>query len=162
MLFGEHLYILDTNSLSQMFRFYYRNNFPSLWKRFDQLVKDSRILSTREVMRELGVGNKAQVAYTWALDHEHLFPDPSIQEVQFVSRIFGVRHFWQNLQSKHGNPKRQAADPFLVAQAKRTGGIVVTEESKPPNGARIPNICEHFEIRCINLQKLMDREGWVF
>ncbi|MCY3916256.1 MAG: DUF4411 family protein [Chloroflexi bacterium] len=153
---------MDTNTLSQLFRFYYRNNFPSLWKQFDQLVLDGRILSTREVMRELGEGKKAELAYKWALDHKNVFPDPGIDEVRFVSRIFGIRHFQQNLQSKKGKPRKQVADPFVIAQAKRTGGTVVTEESKPPNGARIPNICEHFEVTCINLQQLMDREGWEF
>ncbi len=162
MLFRETLYILDTNTLSQIFRFYYRKNFPSLWKRFDQLVKDSRILSTREVLRELGDGRKAELAYKWAMANENLFPDPGTEEVQFVSRIFGVRHFQQNLQNKKGKPRRQVADPFVIAQAKRTGGTVVTEEAKPPNGARIPNICEYFKIACINLQQLMDREGWIF
>ena len=162
MFFKETLYILDTNTLSQLFRFYYRNNFPSLWERFDQLVKDGRILSTREVLRELGDGRKAELAYAWADDHEYLFPDPGIEEVQFVSRIFGVSHFQQNLQSKKGKPRKQVADPFIIAQAKRTAGTVVTEEAKPPNGARIPNICEHFGISCINLQQLMDREGWIF
>ena len=162
MLFKETLYILDTNTLSQLFRFYYRNNFPNLWKRFDQLVMDGRILSTREVLRELGDGRKAELAYAWSEEHENLFPDPGTEEVLFVSRIFGVSHFQQNLQSKKGKPRKQVADPFVIAQAMRTGGTVVTEETKPPNGARIPNICEHFEIPCINLQQLMDREGWIF
>lgn len=162
MLFKETLYILDTNTLSQLFRFYYRNNFPSLWKKFDQLVKDGQILSTREVLRELEDGRKAELAYKWAEEHKYLFPDPGIDEVQFVSQIFGVRHFQQNLQSKKGKPRKRGADPFIIAQAKRTGGTVVTEEAKPANGARIPNICEHFEIPCINLQQLMDREGWIF
>ncbi len=162
MLFKENLYILDTNTLSQIFRFYYRKNFPSFWKRFDQMVKDGRILSTREVLRELGDGRKAELAYKWAKNHENLFPDPGIEEVLFVSRIFEVRHFQQNLQNKKGRPRKQVADPFVIAQAKQTGGTVVTEEAKPPNGARIPNICEYFKIPCISLQKLMDREDWVF
>ncbi len=162
MLFNESLYILDTNTLSQLFRFYYRNNFPSLWQAFDDLVEDGRILSTREVLRELGDGRKAELAYEWAAEHDNLFPDPGTEEVRFVSRIFGVRHFQQNLQSKKSKPRKQVADPFVIAQAKRTGGTVVTEESKPPNGARIPNICEHFQVPCINLQQLMDREDWIF
>lgn len=86
-------------------------------------------------------------------------PDPGIEEVLFVSRIFEVRHFQQNLQNKKGRPRKQVADPFVIAQSKQTGGTVVTEEAKPPNGARIPNICEYFKIPCISLQKLMDREG---
>ncbi len=160
--FKETRYVLDTNTISQLFRFYYRKNFPSLWEKFDQLVLDGRILSTREVLRELGNGKKAELAYNWAKDHEHLFPDPGTIEVQFVSRIFGESHFRQNLQSRKGRLRKQVADPFIIAQAKRTRGTVVTEESKPPNGARIPNICEYFGIPCINLQQLMDREKWVF
>ncbi len=162
MLFKETLYILDTNSLSQLFRFYYRDNFPSLWKRYNQLVLDGRILSTREVLRELGGGRKVELAYKWAKAHENLFPDPSTEEVRFVTRIYGNRHFQQNLQSRKGKPRVQVADPFIIARASILGATVVTEESKPPHGARIPNICEHFEISCTNLKGLMDRENWTF
>ena len=119
-------------------------------------------MSTREVLRELGDGRKAELAYVWADDHQYLFPDPGAEEVKFVSRIFAVQHFQQNLQGKKGRPRKRVADPFVIAQAKRTGGTVVTEEAKPPHGARIPNICEHFDIACLNLQQLMDREDWIF
>jgi hypothetical protein len=162
VLFKETLYILDTNTLSQLFRFYYRDNFPSLWLKFHQLVSDGRILSTREDLRELGDGRKVELAYAWAEDQQNLFPDPGMEEVQFVSRIFRVQHFQQNLHGKKGRPRKRVADPFVIAQAKRTGGTVVTEEAKPPNGARIPNICEHFGIACMNLQQLMDHENWTF
>ena len=39
---------------------------------------------------------------------------------------------------------------------------VVTEEIYRPNAAKIPNVCEYFNIECINLQQLMIREGWQF
>ncbi len=42
------------------------------------------------------------------------------------------------------------------------GMCVVTEEVRRPNAARIPNVCDHFGIGCINLEQLMEREGWQF
>ena len=47
------MYVFDTNVFSQLFRFYYRDRFPSLWKEFDSLVDDGRVTSTREVKLEL-------------------------------------------------------------------------------------------------------------
>ena len=155
-------YVWDTNSLSQLFGFYYRKNFPSLWKEFQLLVNEGRFLSTREVLLELAGSPKAENAHKWAQERPHFFPDATDEETLFVATIFERPHFRQILQTKKGKPKQRVADPFLIAQAKRAKGIVVTEESKPPHGARIPNICEHFDIPCIKLQQLMDREGWVF
>jgi hypothetical protein len=30
------------------------------------------------------------------------------------------------------------------------------------HGAKIPNICEHFNVKCVNLEKFMEVEGWSF
>ena len=42
------------------------------------------------------------------------------------------------------------------------GRTVVTMESLKPNAARIPNICEHFGVRCMDLEEFMEAEGWKF
>ena len=162
MLLPVKPYVWDTNSLSQVFRFYYPQNFPSFWKKFNRLVIEGKFLSTREVLRELGDGNKTASAHQWATENSQLFPDPLDEETRFVTSILAIPHFQQVLRSKKGKPKRQTADPFVIAQAKRVSGTVITEEVKPPQGARIPNICDHFDIPCLKLQQLMDREGWVF
>ena len=155
-------YVWDTNSLSQLFGFYYPKNFPSLWKEFQLLVNEGRFLSTREVLLELAESSKTENAHKWATGHTEFFPEPTDEETLFVATILERLHFRQILQTKKGKPKQRVADPFLIAQAKLANGIVVTEEAKPPHGARIPNICEHFGIPCLKLQQLMDREGWVF
>ena len=46
-------YVFDNSPLSALFRNYYRKRFPSLWQRFDQLVADGRLVSTREAFREI-------------------------------------------------------------------------------------------------------------
>ena len=162
MLFPVKPYVWDTNSLSQVFLSYYPKNFPSLWKKFQLLVNEGQFLSTREVLLELAGSRRVENAHKWAKKHEYLFPDPTGEETRFVSTILEIRRFRQILQSKKGKPKKRAADLFVIAQAKRVSGIVVTEEAKPPKGARIPNICEHFDIPCINLHQLMLREAWEF
>ena len=56
------------------------------------------------------------------------------------------------------------ADPFIIAKAgvSLEESCVVTEEADRPNAVRIPNVCEYFNIECINLEQLMEREGWQF
>jgi len=83
-------------------------------------------------------------------------------ELQFVATIFQNPHFHGLISKKQllrGDP---VADPFVIACAKVRGGTVVTEERLNPNGARIPNVCEHFNVSCINLEKFMDQQKWSF
>lgn len=54
------------------------------------------------------------------------------------------------------------ADPFLIAKAKIMDCTVVTEESFKPTSAKIPNICKHFNVKCINLEGFMELEKWKF
>ena len=41
-------------------------------------------------------------------------------------------------------------------------GCVVTEERIKPNAVKIPNVCDHFDIDCINFETLMVLENWQF
>lgn len=49
-------YVFDNSPLSALFKSYYPKRFPSLWKRFHELVSDGSIVSTREVLREIEDG----------------------------------------------------------------------------------------------------------
>ena len=51
---GESLELrFDTNAFSQMFHSFYRNRFPTLWEKFDKLIENGKITSTREVARQI-------------------------------------------------------------------------------------------------------------
>lgn len=155
------MYVLDTNVWSQMFRFYYRHAFPSLWVEFDTLVREKRVTSTREVRRELQAYRNDLIADGIAR-YGDLFAMPSQQEEDFVTDIFSVRHFHYNVPQKTMLQGGINADGLVIARAAVMGWMVVTEESMQPNAAKIPNICEHFDIPCINLHQLMLSEGWIF
>jgi hypothetical protein len=49
-----------------------------------------------------------------------------------------------------------------VARAYAVGGTVVTMERLKPNAVKVPNICQHFKIPCLDLEGFMEREGWEF
>ena len=52
-------YVFDTNSFRVLGN-YYPDQFPTFWERFDRAVTDGKIVSVREVRREL----EAQVHHT--------------------------------------------------------------------------------------------------
>jgi hypothetical protein len=54
------------------------------------------------------------------------------------------------------------ADPFVVARAATIDGTVVSLEAMKANAAKIPNICKHFGLPCINLEQFMEAEDWQF
>lgn len=35
-------------------------------------------------------------------------------------------------------------------------------EQLKPNAAKIPNICQHFKVPCVDLEDFMEQEDWVF
>lgn len=154
-------YVFDNSPLSTLFRNFYRARFPSLWVRFDGLVGDRRIVSTREVLREIEDG-ATQSLRDWAARNRAVFATPNAAEGQFVARIYGVAHFQQNIELRKILRGGKNADPFVIAKAAVEDRTVVTVEQFRPNSVKIPNICRHFGVRCFSLEEFMEEEGWVF
>ena len=154
-------YVFDTNAFSQLFHSYYPGRFPSLWEQFEQLVKNGAITSTREAAREIE-DDRVAALRDWAKVHKELFPAPTADEAQFVSQIFSVPHFRQVIEQKKLLKGGKNADPFIIARARVLEATVITMESEPKNGAKVPNICRHFNIPCTSLEGFMVLEGWEF
>lgn len=154
-------YVLDTNAFSQLFHSYYRARFPTLWQHFDELIENGSITSTREVYREIE-DDRVESLRDWANENRSIFPTPTAAETGFIVQIFSVRHFQQVIEQKKLYKGGKNADPFIVARAASLDGTVVTMEGEPKNGAKIPNICRHFEIPCLSLEGFMEQEDWRF
>ena len=153
-------YIFDSSSM-HVLRNYYPEQFPSFWKRFENAVEVGRV-KVREVYNELENLQKGMWIWDWVQANKALFPMPTDDETKFVGQIFKVAHFRSlvgQIQTLKGRP---VADPFVIAAARVCGGCVVTEESKKPNAARIPNVCDHFKIDYTNVKGFMERNGWKF
>ena len=155
------MYVFDTSPLSTLFKNYYRARFPTLWERFDGLVADGRIVSTREVLRECTDG-PVESLRLWAESQQEFFHVPVAAEGGFVAQIYAVPHFQQNIEQKKLLKGGRNADPFVIAKAASEGRCVVTMEERKPNAAKIPNICDHFGVQCASLEEFMEREGWRF
>lgn len=159
------IYVFDSDTLIDLFRHYYADRFPSLWESFDALVLKHRIVSVREVKNELaGYGDRLSV---WVKDHGEIFLTPTADELAFVAEIFKVPHFQMLIRKKERLQGKPVADPFVIAKAQALQGTlergcVVTQEVKKPNAARIPNVCKHFGIACLNLEGFMENEKWSF
>lgn len=154
-------YAFETSSFSVLFKHFYRKRFPSLWNRFDILVDNAQIASTREVSREIKDSSLENLR-KWLNDHQSLFTTPTAEEGAFVTRIYATPHFQQNIEQKKIWKGGKNADPFVIAKAAVSGYTVVTEESLKSNAAKIPNICKHFGIQCITLEQFMEKENWKF
>lgn len=155
------MYIFDNSPLSVLCRNYYPKRFPTLWKNFNSLVASGGIVSTREVHREIE-GSALEGLRDWAKSYASLFPAPTAAEGTFVAKIYGVKHFQQNIEQQKLLKGGRNADPFVIARAAIDRGTVVTMELLKPNAAKIPNICDHFKIPCMTLEEFMEAEGWVF
>lgn len=153
------IYVLDTNSFIVLSH-YFPDRFPSFWKQLDACVAGGRIVSVKEVRKELDSDAAKPHLTSWLKENRHIFLVPSEQELEFVAEIFKVPRFQDLVRRRQRLRATPVADPFVIASAKVRGGCVVTEESKKPNAARIPNACEHFGVDCTNLEGLMEREGW--
>ncbi len=155
------IYVFDSSPLIVLFRHIYPDRFPSLWENFDALVSEQRIISVREVRNELG-GHGDRLS-DWVKGHREVFPTPTTDQLNFVAEIFQVSHFQMLVRKKERLQGKPVADPFVIAKAQALEeGCVVTQEVKKPNAARIPNVCEHFDIPCLNLEAFMENENWRF
>ncbi len=155
------IYVFDSNSLLNLFWHYYPERFPTLWEKFDALVSGGKLISVREVFNE--IGSSKDSLGTWAKEHKNvLFLESTAEELQFVAEIFQVQHFQAMVRKQERLKGKPVADPFVIARAKISGASVVTQEKNTKDAAKIPNVCNYFGIRCMNLEGFMKKENWTF
>ena len=75
-------YVFDNSPSSALFRNFYRKTFRTLWERFDALVADSSIVSTREALREIKDGGPESLL-EWVEQHQASFATPTAEEGRF-------------------------------------------------------------------------------
>ena len=156
------VYVFDTNSFRVLGN-YYPKQFRTFWGKFDQYVAEHKVISVREVYRELeGMLPDDSHLANWVKTHRDIFLPPSGDETECVRKILSVKHFQQLIKKRNILQGMPVADPWIIAAASIEGRCVVTEEKEQPNAAKIPNVCNHFNILCTNLEGFMENENWVF
>jgi len=154
------VYVFDSSTLINIFKHYYKSVFQTFWDNFNELIDRKSILSVREVRNELE--RRTDILTEWVKNNKSIFTEPTVEEQDFIHKIYQVRHFQNNINRKHILNGKPVADPFVIAKTKVSNGTVVTGEYYKENSANIPNICEHFNIRCMNLETFMQSLNWIF
>jgi hypothetical protein len=155
------IYVFDTSSIRSLQHFY-PSVFKTIWSGLDALIQQKTLISTREVWNEVERQNISADVLAWAKQNKQIFTTPNAAELQFVAQIFQIKHFQSLIGEQQRLKGTPVADPFVIACAKIKGGTVVTEEKIKPNAAKIPNVCAHFNVPCIDLEKFMQQQGWTF
>lgn len=159
------VYILDDNTISQVWHSYYRDIFPSFWERFDRLARAETAMSVDPVRGELLANRRVAgaVDYLERLNSE-FFAQPTDREQSLVDEMnvtLDLSAAVRRWQAK----SRTDADPYLIAKGlvSPVPATVVTEENQDlDRTAGIPYVCHYFGVDCINLHQMTQRLGWRF
>ena len=156
------LYLLDANTLIDAKNYYYPiDRVPEFWDWLIYHGRSGNIKIPIEIYRELyGQKGKKDELVTWAKRAEvkkTLLLKESA-EPDLVSRITYGGYLPNPTDDEI---KRMGNDPFLLSYALRDPEnrcVVTTEVSKKSKkgaGAKIPDVCEKFDIRCIDSFQLI-------
>ena len=121
-------YIFDTGIFIDLFRYYYRGPFPSLWEKFDNLINQGTVLSVDEVLSE--INEREDLLKNWAKENKSIFQPPTNSEFEFIKEIFKIPHFQSNISIKDRLKEKPVADTFVIAKAKYLKRGVVTLEKR--------------------------------
>lgn len=160
----EVVYSVDTSALIDLGRWYPRSVFRKLWQEMKVLVTQGRLIAPPQVREE--IKRQDDELLRWVRAQKRMFVQLQSVHLQCVSEILG--HFPDLIDP---NKQTEDADPFViaVALARKRGHlfgsdyVVVTQERLRSHGRpRIPNVCQHYGIECLDIFQFFAREGWTF
>ena len=156
------MYVFDTSSFIVLSH-YYKDQFPSLWKKINNLVTTGKIVSVKEVLREIESYSGESDLTKWVKKNKNIFKPMAEEESRIISEIFTSYPNFQNMVNQKAQLKgTPVADPFIVVKAIHIQGTVVSEETFQQDGIKIPNLCKIQNVRCLKLKEFMKEQHWSF
>jgi hypothetical protein len=172
----ENLYIIDTSSLIQIKDRYPVRTLPGIWDDLNTLIVNKRLIAPEEVKKEILDGN--DVLVPWVHEHDRMFR--SNRHLIALTRIPVLEKFPEI--ANYNTEKRHHADPFVIALGMKIRDnpqkalitfepVIVSDEKsdlvKNPKlpvsqVKKIPDVCAHFGLRCINHLEMFKQEGFRF
>lgn len=151
-------YTLDTNIIIDFQRHYPRDIFPSPWEALEGLVDTQRVCICNEVLEELYRGGDD--LHTWAKTYPNLVCPSSAEDIAAAKSISAAHQDWVR-------ESTNAADPFLIAHAKVTKRVVVTNETPKGPGVinknqKVPNVAATVGVSTITFFEFARSESWRF
>ncbi len=158
---ADPVHWLDTNTYIEAKNRYYSFDLaPGFWQWLDVSADTGLIRSPDAVRRELLKGKDDLAAWVKSRKPSGLFirPDTRTQEA--------YRAVAEHVYNTYDQPNSQAflsgADPWLVAHALSSSGIIVTHENlvgPTSRQTKIPNVCSHFNVQWTNIFEVARKLG---
>ena len=151
-------YVVDTNVFRTFFRYYDEEVTPELFSNLERMIADGNLISVKEVYHELEMQHQKNEEFMNKIKgFKNIFEEPTKEEeIDILLQIYSKRNYKNNISEQNILMGKPVADAFLIAKAKVENGILVTAEKFSPNAAKIPNICEEFNIRYINFKDFLE------
>lgn len=138
-------------------RWYPQNVFPSVWGYLDGMVNDGGLFAVEEVLRELQ--RRDDAIHEWVKVRKSKLLVTLEDDVQMA--VLDVLSEFPKLVDQR--PSKNLADPFVIALAKARKLVVVSgEQGGTRDRPKIPNVCDHFGIRCLTLPQMFQELQAVF
>ncbi len=152
-------YCLDANVIIDLCRRRYpKHRFARLWEQFEELFGAGLAIAPEEVFVELE-RKEGNSALTWAKANRGIFVPPDLDQLVIVAELAAALPKLAEDAARRVRPG--FGDPFVVALAEARGWTAVTDEGPgSPDSAKIPRLCAHRGVPCMNLIGLFDQQDW--
>jgi len=159
-------YCLDANTLIEAHRRYYAlETFPVFWSWL--LENTENLGSIGAVYRELTDSGDTLSDWSKANKQSGFFKfddDSEAVQLNYIEVVNTIN------QDPYYSPEEKAhflkgADPWLIAYATTHNLLLITHERKVGLGSKkvkIPNVCEAFQVECIDTFTMLQKESAVF
>jgi hypothetical protein len=140
-----------------------KHKLPELWVHIEGLIKQGKIIASKEVLYELERNASDDLA-EWLKSHKDMFV---FNREQVEKATLLINDFYTKYKRGYKPEIGNAADPFVVATAIVSSAVVFTQEAHQAphnpnqvNEPKIPTVCQHYGVECVNIQQFIEREGF--
>lgn len=158
----QRLYVIDANIFMQAARDYYSFELaPSFWNALLEWADGGIVISVDKVFQEIKQGRENDPLLEWSIKEFARFFETT--QTSAVLQCFADLSQWTEAHDTYNRAAKDQfmsdnnADIWIVAFAKAHNGVVVTFEIEG-NGihrVKIPEVCEAFDIECINTFQML-------
>lgn len=153
-------YTLDTSFfIGAWYRMYPKHNFPGFWDSLNELIDAGRAMAVEEVVTEIKKQEDDLAA--WVTARKKGLSSASGNTKSLLQDAATIASTFHDLTKKNSD----AADPYVIAHAKRHGYIVITDERTARSRnekARIPLVCQEMKLKCESPVHIVTAEDWRF
>lgn len=170
----SEVFLLDANVFINPYQQYYRFSIaPTYWELLNRRANNESVFTIEHVKNEICRGKteeKKDDLQKWFedtftgkvinVDKDELIAEGYAEIIQYLDSS----DYYQPSALREWSDYREA-DPWLIATAKAHQYTIVTREtfahelslSQPAKTAKIPNVCEYFNVECIDLFTMLER-----